>query len=255
MLGIANCKLQMHMNRRQHTPLAQTLQAAVIVYACLRVPCALGPADLGPCSAQAGEPKPAQPSAQVPRFDTDVRPIFQAHCTRCHGEKPRKAGLDLTNLEGVMQGSESDPVIVPGNPLESLLFQVVHRGKMPPKKKGLLCRAEIQTIRGWIQAGAPASRLPIAELPPDKNASHAGRGHGPHGFTVWMAGGGVKGGVAYGNTDDFSFAAVENRASVTDWHATILHLLGLHHDRLFFNRTGFKERLTSTFPARVVKEV
>jgi len=70
-----------------------------------------------------------------------------------------------------------------------------------------------------------------------------------------MAGGGVKGGTAYGATDEIGFAAVEDRVSVTDWHATILHLLGLHHDQLFFDRNGFKERLTSTFPARVVKEV
>ena len=70
-----------------------------------------------------------------------------------------------------------------------------------------------------------------------------------------MAGGGVKGGIAYGATDEIGFAAVEDRVSVTDWHATILHLLGLDHERLLFDRNGFKEKLTSTFPARVVKEV
>jgi len=98
--------------------------------------------------------------------------------------------------------------------------------------------------------GGEFGRLPVAQ----KGAT-PGRDHNPHAFTVWMAGGGVKGGVIYGATDDIGFAAVENRVSVTDWHATILHLLGLHHEDLFFERNGFKEKLTSTFPARIVNEV
>jgi len=102
--------------------------------------------------------------------------------------------------------------------------------------------------------GGEFGRLPNAEMRTTDSA-RAGRGHGPHGFSVWMAGGGVKGGVIYGATDDIGFAAVENRVSVTDWHATILHLLGLHHEDLFFERNGFKEKLTSTFPARIVNEV
>jgi hypothetical protein len=103
--------------------------------------------------------------------------------------------------------------------------------------------------------GGEFGRLPINELTTDKEVGNDGRGHGPHGFTTWMAGGGVKGGIAYGATDEIGFAAVENRVSVTDWHATILHLLGLDHRQLLFDRNGFEERLTSTFPARVVKEV
>ena len=93
------------------------------------------------------------------------------------------------------------------------------------------------------------------ELTTDKEAGNDGRGHGPHGFSTWMAGGGVKGGVAYGATDEIGFAAVEDRVSVTDWHATILHLLGLDHERLLFDRHGFGERLTGTAPARVVEGV
>ena len=56
-----------------------------------------------------------------------------------------------------------------------------------------------------------------------------------------MAGGGVKGGSTYGATDELGFAAVEDRVSVADWHATILHLLGLHHEELFFLRNGLKK--------------
>jgi hypothetical protein len=103
--------------------------------------------------------------------------------------------------------------------------------------------------------GGEFGRLPINELTTDKQLGNDGRGHGPHGFTVWMAGGGVKGGFAYGATDEIGFAAVEDRVSVADWHATILHLLGLHHEQLFFDRDGLREKLTSTFPARIVKEV
>jgi hypothetical protein len=109
-----------------------------------------------------------------------------------------------------------------------------------------------ETLVLW---GGEFGRLPINELTTDKQVGNDGRGHGPHGFTVWMAGGGVTGGVAYGATDEIGFAAVEDRVSVTDWHATVLHLLGLHHEQLIFDRSGLQEKLTSTFPARVVHEV
>src|SRR5262245_56353163 len=103
--------------------------------------------------------------------------------------------------------------------------------------------------------GGELGRLPINELTTDRELGNDGRGHGPHGFTMWMAGGGVKGGTTYGATDDIGFAAVENRVSIADWHATILHLLGLRHDQFVFERNGLEERLTSTFRARVVREV
>ncbi len=71
-----------------------------------------------------------------------------------------------------------------------------------------------------------------------------GRDHNPHGFTMWMAGGGVKSGMAYGATDDFGYYAVENKMHVHDLHATILHLLGLDHERLTFRYAGRDFRLT-----------
>ena len=71
-----------------------------------------------------------------------------------------------------------------------------------------------------------------------------GRDHNPHGFTMWMAGGGVKGGMAYGATDDYGYFAVENKLHVHDLHATILHLLGLNHERLTFRYAGREFRLT-----------
>ena len=65
-----------------------------------------------------------------------------------------------------------------------------------------------------------------------------GRDHNNHGFSVWMAGGGVKGGMAYGATDEFGFAAVENRTHVHDLHATILHLMGIDHTKLTYRYSG-----------------
>jgi hypothetical protein len=71
-----------------------------------------------------------------------------------------------------------------------------------------------------------------------------GRDHNPYGFTMWLAGGGVKGGQAIGATDEFGLRAVEERISVHDFHATLLHLLGLDHERLTFRHNGRDERLT-----------
>jgi len=74
-----------------------------------------------------------------------------------------------------------------------------------------------------------------------------GRDHNSKGFTIWMAGGGVRGGLAYGATDEFGYQAVENPVHVHDWHATVLHLLGLDHKRLTFNYGGRDFRLTDVY--------
>ncbi len=74
-------------------------------------------------------------------------------------------------------------------------------------------------------------------------------------MVTWMAGGGTKGGVVHGATDDIGMAAVQDRVSIPDWHATILHCLGLDHHKLVYNRNGLDERLTSVFEARVVREI
>ena len=103
--------------------------------------------------------------------------------------------------------------------------------------------------------GGEFGRLPIAQMRDKKNYASAGRDHGPRGFTLWMAGGGIKPGVSYGSTDEVGYAAQENPVSIADWHATILHLLGLHHHELFFQRNGLNERLTDTFKPRIVKEI
>lgn len=72
-----------------------------------------------------------------------------------------------------------------------------------------------------------------------------GRDHNEKGFTVWTAGGGMKPGLAYGSTDDIGWQAVENRVHWHDFHATILHLLGINHERLTFYHNGIERRLTN----------
>lgn len=81
-----------------------------------------------------------------------------------------------------------------------------------------------------------------------------GRDHHPHAFSVWMAGGGVRGGVTYGQTDEFGYYVAENKVTMPDFHATILHLLGLDHERLTFRHAGRDYRLTDVH-GNVVKEV
>jgi hypothetical protein len=100
--------------------------------------------------------------------------------------------------------------------------------------------------------GGEFGRSPIAQT--DAGPS-AGRDHNPKGFSLWMAGGGVKAGTVYGTTDEIGYEAVENKVSVTDWQATILHLLGFDYEKLIFDQSGLKERLTSVYEARIVKEI
>lgn len=82
-----------------------------------------------------------------------------------------------------------------------------------------------------------------------------GRDHHPRCFSGWLAGGGVKGGITYGQTDEFSYNVVENPVHVRDLHATMLHQLGIDHERLIFPFQGLDQKLTGVEPARVVHEI
>ena len=81
-----------------------------------------------------------------------------------------------------------------------------------------------------------------------------GRDHNPFGFSLWMAGGGVKGGTIHGATDEFGYKAIENKVEIHDLHATMLHLLGMDHKRLTFRFSGRDMRLTDVH-GNVVKEI
>jgi len=86
------------------------------------------------------------------------------------------------------------------------------------------------------------------------NEKGNGRDHNPYGFTMWLAGGGVQGGIAFGETDEFGFKAVENRVSIHDIHATILNQLGLNHEKLTYRYAGRDFRLTDVH-GEVVKGI
>ena len=82
-----------------------------------------------------------------------------------------------------------------------------------------------------------------------------GRDHHPRCFTTWMAGGGVKSGITYGQTDDFSYNVVKNPVHVNDFNATILNQLGIDHQRLTFPFLGLDQRLTGVEGAKVIKDI
>lgn len=108
------------------------------------------------------------------------------------------------------------------------------------KQRGLLD----DTLIVW---GGEFGRTPTSE-------NGTGRDHNHHGFTMWMAGGGVKGGMTYGETDEFGFKAVIDKMHVHDLHATMLYLLGLNHERLTYRHAGRDFRLTDVH-GRVVQEI
>jgi len=114
------------------------------------------------------------------------------------------------------------------------------------KQRGLLDT----TLVHW---GGEIGRLPVTQEhgSPDR----AGRDHNGQGFSIWMAGGGVRGGVAYGKTDEFGHKAVENVVTPNDFQATVMHLFGLDHERVYYPQNNSKQILTSGRPARVVKEI
>jgi hypothetical protein len=111
------------------------------------------------------------------------------------------------------------------------------------KQRGLL----ETTLVIW---GGEFGRLPLSQ-----GGVEPGRDQGANGFSMWMAGGGVKRGSVYGATDEFGYHAVENKVSVHDVHATILHLLGLDHEKLVYSHNGLNERLSGVEPAKVIKEI
>jgi hypothetical protein len=112
-------------------------------------------------------------------------------------------------------------------PIAALLTDLANRGLLE------------STLVVW---GGEFGRMPFSE-----GVNKPGRNHNPYGFSIWMAGGGVKGGMSYGETDELGFAAVLNRVHVHDIHATILHLLGMDHTRLTYFHQGRDDRLTDVF--------
>ena len=115
------------------------------------------------------------------------------------------------------------------------------------KQRGLLSKT-------LILCSGEFGRTPSVEMGQNGSGASQGRDHNHWGFSLWMAGGGIKGGTIYGATDEFGFKAVENPVSVHDLHATMLHLLGFDHERLTYRYAGRDYRLTD-LSGRVVNDV
>jgi len=111
--------------------------------------------------------------------------------------------------------------------------------------KDLKARGLLEDTLVWW--GAEFGRMPFSQ-------NGDGRDHNPNGFTMWLAGGGVKPGFAYGATDEYGFRAIENKIHMHDMHATLLHLLGIDHERLTYRHAGRDFRLTDVY-GRVVHDI
>src|SRR5579863_2228839 len=112
----------------------------------------------------------AQTPAKPVSFEADVQPTFATRCTGCHGPDTRIKEMNLSSLEGVLKGSESGPVIVPGKPEESRLYQMVRDGKMPPGKTHL-SEQQLAAIRTWIESMSGGA-VQAAAAPPEEVTEH-----------------------------------------------------------------------------------
>ncbi|MCA9222453.1 MAG: DUF1501 domain-containing protein, partial [Planctomycetales bacterium] len=116
---------------------------------------------------------------------------------------------------------------------------------------GLLCDLK---SRGLLEDTLVLWGGEFGRTPTCQGQGRDGRDHNPEGFTMWLAGGGVRSGLRYGSTDDYGYFAAENKVHIQDLHATLLHLLGLDHLRLTYRHAGRDFRLTDV-AGRVVKDI
>jgi len=137
--------------------------------------------------------------------------------------------------------------------LNSSLSSICRRTDQPAaalvkdlKQRGLLDT----TLVHW---GGEIGRLPVTQSHSDANK--AGRDHNGQGFSIWLAGGGIQGGMTFGKTDEFGHRAVENVVTPNDYQATLLQLFGLQHESLVYHHNGQEQQITNGRPARVVTEI
>src|SRR5262249_31136844 len=124
-----------------------------------------------------------------------------------------------------------------------------HQRKLKVMDKAVAALLADLKQRGLLQdslliCGAEFGRTPMKENREGKDNPFAGRDHSPSGFTIWLAGAGMKRGFSYGETDDFGYEAVKDKVHVHDFNATLLHLLGFDHEKLTYSFQGRPYRLT-----------
>jgi hypothetical protein len=149
-----------------------------------------------------------------------------------HTQTSRRASCQLWDQHGGLRTELPANCAATDVPIAGLLKDLKSRGMLE------------DTLVVW---GGEFGRTPCAE-------GTDGREHHPFGFTMWLAGGGIKGGLAYGSTDEFGWFATENKVHVHDLHATILHLMGIDHEKLTYNYGGRSYRLTDVY-GNVVKDI
>jgi hypothetical protein len=149
-----------------------------------------------------------------------------------HTQTSKRSSCQLWDQHGGLRGELPANCAATDKPIAGLLADL--------KARGLLK----DTLVIW---GGEFGRTPTAE-------GTDGREHHPFGFTMWLAGGGVKAGFSYGETDEFGWHAVEDKVHVHDLHATVLHLMGLDHEKLTYRHAGRDYRLTDVH-GRVVNEI
>jgi len=137
---------------------------------------------------------------------------------------PRISGNDRWDAHGGLKKNHGDNSRAIDQPIAGLLRDLKSRGMLK------------DTLVVW---SGEFGRTPFAQ-------GSNGRDHNPFGFTIWMAGGGVKEGFTYGSTDEFGYRAVENKLDIHDMHATMLHLLGMDHKKMTYRFDGRDMRLTDT---------
>ena len=125
-------------------------------------------------------------------------------------------------------------------PIAALLTDLKQRGMMD------------DTLVVW---SGEFGRTPMRENRGGKKMTYFGRDHNPSAFTLWMAGAGVKSGMSFGKTDEVGYTPAENPVQLRDFHATLLHLLGLNHEKFYVPFQGLNQKLTGVKHARVIKEI
>jgi hypothetical protein len=149
-----------------------------------------------------------------------------------HTQTAKRSSCQLWDQHGGLREELPANCAATDKPIAGLLQDLKARGLLE------------DTLVLW---GGEFGRTPTAE-------GDNGREHHPFGFTMWMAGGGVKGGLTYGATDEYGWHAVENRMHVHDLHATVLHLMGIDHEQLTYRYAGRDYRLTDVY-GRVVRDI
>tara|TARA_Y100000758_G_scaffold229190_1_gene166248 strand:- start:213 stop:848 length:636 start_codon:yes stop_codon:yes gene_type:complete len=197
---------------------------------------------LAGCISTAPGQQPTETVGDIEFFEKSVRPLLPRRCLHATAHSPVNGRADCSSTPDpghFVEVTEAGPscldirsALAVDHPIAALIGDL--------KTRGLLDST-------LIVFAAEFGRTLFAQ-------GTNGRDHNPQGFSIWMAGGGIRGGTLYGATDEFGYRAVENRLTVHDLHANMLHLLGIDHTRLTRRFGGRDVRLTDVH-GRIILEI